>query len=162
MTFALFITSPIIGPIAAVLFFASILLARATLALLEQEDEAVGARRWLVYPPLIVMYVAVALAILLAPPSLIATAGDPSLRTEARAWIAEPFWVNLPLVVALGAGAWWAVLGLFSARFTRALQLLFWPFADWFERRHGVRIAVVGVSVATLAAAALAIVAWIW
>jgi hypothetical protein len=142
-----------------VLLFASVPLARATLALLEEEDEPIGARRWLVYPPLLVTYIAIVLAVFIAPPGLIATAGDPSLRTEVRLWVAEPFWVNLALVVALGAGVWWTVLGLSFACFSRAVQLLFWPFADWFERRHGVRVAVVGVSVAAAAATALAIVA---
>ena len=160
MMFALFITSPLVVPIAAVLLFASVPLARATLALLEEKDEPVGARRWLVYPPLLVTYIAIVLPVFIVPPGLIATAGDPSLRTEARPWLAEPFWVNLALVVALGAGVWWTILGISFACFSRAVQLVFWPFADWFERRHGVRVAVAGVSVATVAAISLAIVAW--
>jgi hypothetical protein len=52
LTFALFLASLVLGPIGLVFFVASIPLARATLALLDQEDEPVGARRWLVYPPL--------------------------------------------------------------------------------------------------------------
>jgi hypothetical protein len=161
LTFALFIASPMtVGPSAAVLFFASTLLARATLALLEEEAEAIGARRWLVYPPLFVTYGGVALAIFLVPPALVASAGDPSLRTEARAWLAEPFWVTLSLATAFGAGAWWTLFGLLAARFAGGVRLLFWPFADWFERRHAIRIAVAGITVATIAAARLAIVAW--
>jgi hypothetical protein len=149
-----------VGPIGPASFFASIPLARATLALLDEEDEPIGARRWLVYPPLLVTYVAVALATFVALPGLIATVGDPSLRTEVSLWFPEPFWVSLPLVVGLAAGVWWAMLGLLLSRLAHAVHLLFWPFADWFERRHGLQIAVIGLAVAVAAATGLAVV-WI-
>jgi len=159
VTFALFVAGPL-GPVGPLLFFASVLMARATLALLEEEGEPVGARRWLVYPPLLVTYVAVALAALIAVPAVIASAGDPSVLTDARAWFPEPFWLSLPLVVALGAGIWWTMLGLVVARFGRAIRLVFWPFADWLEPRHGIRFAYVGLIVAAAAGAALAAVIW--
>jgi HAAS domain-containing protein len=160
VTFALFVAGPVVGPVGPLFFFASIPMARATLALLEEEGEPVGARRWLVYPPLLVIYVAIVTAAFLALPGLVATAADPSVRTETRAWFPEPFWLSLPLVVGFVAGIWWTMLGLVLARITRAVQLLFWPFATWFERRHGVRIAVVGLGIAAVAASGLAAVIW--
>jgi hypothetical protein len=160
LTFALFVMAPVAGPIGPLFFFASIPMARATLALLEEEGEPIGARRWLVYPPLLITYVAVAVAVLVALPGLIASAGDPSVRTEARAWFPDPFWASLPLVIALTAGIWWAALGVLLARFRRVVQILFWPFADWFDRRHGIRLAYFGLILATAAGAGLAIVVW--
>jgi hypothetical protein len=159
LTFALFVTGPLAGSIGPLFFFASIPMARASLALLEEEREPVGARRWLVYPPLIVIYVPVIIVSFVALPGLVATVADPSLRPDARAWFPEPLWLSLPSVVAFAAGIWWAILGVLLARFPRAVQLSLWPFADWFERRHGIRIAVVGGAL-TMAAAGLFAMAW--
>jgi hypothetical protein len=94
-------------------------------------------------------------------PGLVAQAADPSLRPDARAWFPEPLWLSLLSVVALTAGIWWAMLGLLLARFVHAVQLFFWPFAEWFERRHGIRIAVGGGGLAIVAAGLFAVV-WIW
>lgn len=160
VTFVLFVAGPMAGPIGPLLFFASIPLARATLALLDEEGEPVGPRRWLVYPPLLVIYVAIALAAFIGLPLLIASAGDPSVRTEASAWLPEPFWVSLSFVVAAAAGLWWTMMGLWLARFTRAVHLVFWPFANWFERRHAIRMACFGVIVLTAAGTGLAAVVW--
>ena len=161
MTFALFVAGPLAGPIGLVFFFASIPMARATLALLEQEGEPVGARRWLVYPPLAVTYVAVVLAAFVGPPALMTAASDPSVRHEVTLWLPEPLWLRLPLVIALAAGIWWTMLGLLLSRFREGVRLMFWPFADWFDGRHGIRIARAGLIVAAAAGVALAAVAWI-
>lgn len=35
--------------------------------------------------------------------------------------------------------------------------MVFWPFADWFERRHGLRIALVGLVIAAVPGFALTV-----
>ncbi|HYN10095.1 MAG TPA: hypothetical protein VES67_22105 [Vicinamibacterales bacterium] len=160
VTFALFVGGFLTGRLGVVLLLASIPMARATLALLEEEGETLGARRWLVYPPLVVTYVTLLMALFAAPPGLIVTAADPTVREDMRRWFPQPFWVSLPIVVGLVAGLWWAMLGLLAARFVRWARLLFWPFADWFERRHAIHIVRVGFAIAALAAAGLAAVVW--
>jgi hypothetical protein len=163
VTFALFVAGPLTGPIGGVLcFVASIFVARATLALLEEEGEPVGARRWFVYPPLLMIYGAIVVAIFIAVPGVIATAADPSVRTGARSWFPEPFVLTLPLVTGFSGGLWWTLLGLLLGRRTHAVHLIFWPFADWFEWRHGIRIALIGLCVAAVAGAGLAAVVWAW
>jgi hypothetical protein len=135
-------------------------MARATLALLDEEDEPVGARRWLIYPPLLLIYVVFALALFVLAPAPILGAADPAGRAQAAAWFPDPFWAGLLLIFTLVVGIWWTVLGLLFARFTAAVRSVFWPFADWFERRHGMRIAKTGAAVASIAGAALAAVIW--
>ena len=158
LTFALFVagfvTAPWIGP---VLVLASVPVARATLGLLDSEGEGVGARRWLVYPPLVGAYAILAFGLFLGVPALLTVGADPSVQPEVRQWLPEPLWVSLPLAIAAGAGAWWTILGLFLARTTRVVQLVFWPFAESFERRHAMRIAKVGFGIAVIAASALAL-----
>lgn len=158
-TFALFVAGLLTGgSTGGVLFLVSILLSRATLELLEEEGEPVGARRWLLYPPLLVIYLGMLMAILLGPPAVLATAGDPTVRAEAIAWFPEPFSASLPLLVGVVAGVWWVLLGLALARWHRTVHATFRPFAGWFERRHGMRLVCVGVVVGALATTVLVIV----
>jgi hypothetical protein len=93
-----------------VLFLASILLSRAALELLAEEDEPVGARRWLLYPPLLMINVGLLVAILLAPPAMLSTLADPTINPDVTRWLPDPFWATLPLLVGVIAGAWWVSL----------------------------------------------------
>ena len=157
-TFLLFVAAPLVaGAVGGVLFLGSILLSRATLELLAEDDEPVGARRWLLYPPLVVIYLGLLVTILLAPPAMLATLGDPTIRAEAAGWFPEPFLITLPVLVGVAAGAWWASLGLILMRWHRTVRAIFRPFADSFARRHGVRLAYLGLGILALAAAALLI-----
>jgi len=144
--------------LAAVLLLASALLARATLTLLIARGVPISARRWLVYPPLAVAYGVLALVVFVLPPAPALIAGDPTFRSEMVAWIPEPFRLSFPLLVALTAGAWWATLGAAAARYRVTVRSVFWPFADWFDRRHGIRIGCVGLTIAAVAGVGLAIV----
>ena len=51
-----------------------------------------------------------------------------------------------------------ARLGLALAGFRRAVRWVFWPFADWFDRRHGLRFALVGLAIAALSGVGLSMV----
>ena len=74
------------------------------------------------------------------------------------AWFPEPFGLSFPLLLALTAGAWWATLGVLAARCRAVVRSVFWPFTDWFDRRHGMRIACVGLAVAAFAGVGLTVV----
>ena len=144
--------------LAAVVLLASALLARATLTLLIAGGVPISARRWLVYPPLILAYGILTLAAFVLPPVPVLLAGDPTFRSEMVAWIPEPFGLSFPLLVALTVGAWWSTLGAVAARHRVVVRSVFWPFADWFDRRHGIRIGWVGLTIATVAGVGLTIV----
>ena len=158
LTLALFVGGPLLGPIGPPLFFASILMARAGLALLDEKSEPVGARRWLFYPPLVFIYVALVMFLLGPAPVLGVALGDSSVGGDLVAWLPTPFWLSLSLATALVAGTWWMLLGLTLARFSRAVRWVFWPLANWFERRHGMRIAAGGLIIAALSGGAFAMV----
>jgi hypothetical protein len=160
LAFALFVIGLLTAPRGFVLLLGSIPVARATLTLLEEQEELPGARRWLVYPPLIVSYLAFAAAVFATPPGLVAAAADPTVRGAAALWFPHPFWVSLPIAVAFVAGIWWTVLGLLLARFTVTTRTLFSPFADWFEHRHGIRIVCAGLVTAALGTVSFAILLW--
>ena len=143
---------------AAVLLLASALLARATLTLVIAHCRPISARHWLVYPPLAVAYGVLAIAVFLLPPAPMLIAADPTFRSDMAAWFPEPFSLSFPLLAALSAGVWWAVLGVALVRFRSAARTVFWPFARWFDRRHGIRIACVGLVVALSAGIGLTVV----
>ena len=164
LALGLFVGCPLLGPVAPLAFFASILVARAGLALLDERSEPAGARRWFLYPPLVFIYVDLAIVAVILPPAiLLALAADPNLPAEllaARGFVfgelPDPFWLSATLLIAAAAGTWWLGLGLALAGFRRAVRWVFWPFADWFERRHGLRIALVGLITALASGIALA------
>ena len=79
----------------------------------------------------------------------------PAVRDLLFGWLPEPFWLGFVLLGMLVAGTWWLGLGLALARFRRAVRWTFWPFADWFERWHGMRIAMIGLIIAAVSSAAL-------
>ena len=164
LTLGLFVGCPLLGPAAPLAFFTSILVARAGLALLDERGEPVGARKWFIYPPLVFIYVDLAIVALLLPPLILlglAVDAPPellALRDFLFGWLPDPFRLSATLLIAAAAGTWWLGLGLGLAGFRRAVRWVFWPFADWFERRHGLRIALVGLVIAAVSGLGLAVV----
>ncbi len=142
----LFIGGPFLWPLEPFLMIASLLFARAALTLVAEHDEAVGARRWLIYPPLVAWYIASALLLFAWPvPMVGAITGLPEIRERLVGLLPAPFWVVALSLASLTLGLWWMVLGLLLSRFIQAIHVLFWPFADWFDRRHATRLALTGL-----------------
>jgi hypothetical protein len=168
LTFAIFVAGPvlfmgriILWPLPPLLFVLSFLLARVTLALFDEHDEQVGARRWLIYPALVVWYGAFIVA-LVGGPVLLASvflSDDPMLRSRLLR-LGEPAWMRVICLMVFLLGTWWMLLGLLLGTFPRGVHGAFWPFADWFERRHAMRVALLGLFVFVLSGAILALLMW--
>ena len=98
LALGLFVGCPLLGPAAPLAFFASILVARAGLALLDERGEPAGARKWFLYPPLLFIYIDLAIVALVLPPGiLLGLAADPQLPQELFAardfflgWLPRP------------------------------------------------------------------------
>ena len=170
LTFGLFMAGPtlfmgamILWPLPPVLMVLSFLMARVTLALFHERGEQVGVRRWLIYPPLMVWYGAFVVALLGGPVLLIVIFGsdDPTFRGWLFGWLGEPMWVRIPPLILLLLGAWWAFLGLVLRPIAGIVGTVFWPFADWFERRHAMRVALTGLFLMVISGAVLAMLMWI-
>jgi len=141
---------------------ASLPLARATLAQLDAHDEPIGPRRWLVYPPLVLWYAAFAILLLVGPVAPVVV-GLEEVMVDGRlaAVVPWPTWIVAPVIVVLALGIWWVILGLGLGRLRRIVHLVFWPFADWFDRRHARRLSLAGLILA-LASGAVLISAVTW
>ena len=161
----LFMAGPFLWPMEPLLVAASFVMARASLAVLADHDEPVGARRWFIYPPLVVFYLVFALVLFTAPLLVLgATLDAPSTWQALVDRDYGPFeivWILRPSAFVLGCGLWWAVLGLLALRFTGAVRVAFRPFAEWFDRTDARRLALTGVILA-LTSAVILLVNLVW
>jgi hypothetical protein len=159
LTLALWTIGPFFGPMGPMFLLASFPMARATLALMHEHEEPVGARAWLIYPPLVIVYLALAMVLVGWPvPPLIALCGEVLWRNRGElALLIEPFWITFPAIVLFGLGLWWVVIGLVLTRAVRPVRLVFWPFADWFEARHARRLMLAGLTLFLIGGTALAL-----
>jgi hypothetical protein len=154
----LFVGGPVLWPLPAVLPIVAFFLARATLELLEYHDEPIGARRWLIYPVLAPWYVAIAAPLLLWPAELAVGAinEQPAIHEWVERAIPGPMWASVALLGALALGLWWLCLGLILRRAAGVARVAFRPFVQWFDRRHGARLALAGFLLAAAAGSILA------
>jgi hypothetical protein len=114
--FALLVLGLIFVPLTWPFLLASFLLARATLAMTAEAEKELGWQRWLVYPPLIVIYIPILLFVLGWPLAAAGTFVDDLTRSRGtnpfsgQSWRAIP---EEPFIVAAcftALTAWWAVV----------------------------------------------------
>ena len=137
---------PWIGPVGLVL---SYLLARAAVAFSSERSEMLGVRRWLVYPSLIVLALPAAVLLILWPllPAIALAASD-ELLTGLSAGVQgklQPL-VRTAILVPTALGVWWLLLGSVTFFAHRLLMWAFFPLANWLGRRHGARLAWLGLA----------------
>jgi hypothetical protein len=160
LCFGLFVLSIATAPIGGVVFdIAAYFLARAAHAVAREQGVPLGPRRWLVYPPLVVISLAIGLVILVGPVPPLAVwgieeggflrlaGGDRTLSWAGRLQVNGSF-------TALAAGTWWLLAAVFAARHLEGFRSLLLPLAERLERRHllgfaafGALLAVAGVGV---------------
>jgi hypothetical protein len=156
LTFICFAIGPFLGPIGPMFFLASFPLARAALTVLEERDGPIGARRWLIYPPLVMWYASFAIVVLSWPLATAVALSEQVHRNARLAELLRPTWVILPAAAMVGIGLWWTILGFLLLRLERLIHIAFWPFGEWLERRHAIRLALIGIVVAAVGALAFA------
>ena len=153
----LFLTVRPLWPLPPILVIASFVAARATLAVLAEHDEPVGPRRWFIYPTLLIWYSGFAAFLLLwpLPPVVLAVEDTPFVQDWIARSIPGPRVVVSSAAIILAVGGWWLALGLLLRRFHPLIQLAFWPFADWLNRRHATRLAITGLVLLVIAGGVL-------
>ncbi len=146
ISFGLLVSAFLFGRLSApVLILASFCVSRAAVAEASKRD-ALGPQRWLFYPSLILVYAGVLTGVLIgifaglgsgffcvAVPFL--EGGAPLPQVEKQALIMAP----------LFSAATFLSLGVLSAIWPAAPRFVFRPFADWFTRKWGVALAILGL-----------------
>jgi hypothetical protein len=111
----------------------SFILSRAALSLFTAERLTSG-QKWLLYPSLVAVYVPLVVAIVIVPLLARVDLAERGSLTDVE--------VNLAFFALLSFV--WLLIGLVSAIFPGAIRSVFYPFAEWFSRRIGVGLAIVG------------------
>lgn len=143
LTLLMIIAIPIGG---IVLLLPAFLLSRATVALAAERGEDLGARRWLVLPPIVFALLIVAVLLLIAVPGGL---GAMLLEDEGRTfgWHADSRQEQIRLgigVVALAAGTWFIVLSGLVAMLMTPIRALFAPVLSGMRRAHALVLTIAG------------------
>jgi hypothetical protein len=151
VTFGLFVAALILMPVGIGFFLmiASFLASRAYLDFMETKQEAPGARRWLIYPP-IAFFLAVATVFFIVGPAGpmlawgIGEEGFLDLLEESglRAPYHEMQFVAGAAVAAFGT--WWILASLIGMAFLRAIRFIFKPLLNRVRRTHFLGLTVIG------------------
>ena len=138
-------------------------LARAAVSEAISYREKLGTQQWLLYPPLICIYIPLGLLILLWPliPIISCTGGFAEHRWFYGRWLELTYipanqeliclalWVCISLAIL---GLWSAILGAFLLHWPAALRALFRPFANGFNRKSALGIIFTDLALAVLLA----------
>jgi hypothetical protein len=141
IAFGLFALGMIAFPLFPAFLLASYFAARADLSLARERGEALGARRWLVYPPLIIVSTVLFLA-LAAWPIGPAVGLSHEIPRALNADVADIMRVSPKVVqpvaaayLAVGAvSLWWGIASLVVLRFPGLPGALFPPFGSKIRR----------------------------
>lgn len=156
VAFGLFALGLIAFPLFPAFLIASYFAARADLALARERGETLGSRRWLVYPPVVIVSLVLFLALTLWPLAFAAVGTD--LPRSARTDVAAAVGVPVPMVkgvvgtyAVVGAmSVWWMVLALVTLRFPKLSGLLFPPFGGRFRRSDALIVLLLSATVLVL------------
>ncbi len=160
LSFALILLGIVTLPIGgALLLIPAWLVSRAALDLPALRPDTIGARKWLVYPPLVVVALFLACGLLAAgaAPLLAWGIGERGLiealdMTTVHSRELIPLYTGFVLA---SIGAWWLLLAALVALFIRPVRWLFRPFADRLRRTHAIVLAAVGLVIGIAGGVAL-------
>lgn len=151
---ALFVFAVLLMPvgIGVILMIASFLVSRAYYEYMHGRGDGLGARRWLVYPP-IAFILAVTLAMVVigpAAPFMAWAVDDHSARhildIPTSDYGQARFYSGLG---GIAFGSWWIIAAVLMTAFLRPLRFVFAPLLDGVRPRHFAVLAAIGAAVAT-------------
>jgi hypothetical protein len=158
ISFGLLALGLVIPPLLILLLPASFCVARASVARAQERDEPLGARRWLVYPPLVLVSLVLFVPLFLWPTIPAAVGADDLWRHYRGEFLQMLSPLPRDLVegllytylMAAGLGVWWAVLGTVLWVVPRLAVVVFRPFADGFGRRQAGFLVLTGLAIVAL------------
>ncbi|HEX7154341.1 MAG TPA: hypothetical protein VF618_22840 [Thermoanaerobaculia bacterium] len=157
VTFGLFLVALLLMPVGIGFFLmiASFLASRAYVDYMETKQEAPGARRWLVYPPIgFFLVIATAFFIVgLAGPALAWGVGDEGfliLLEQSR--IRAPYYEAQFVIGSVVAvfGAWWILASLIGMALLPVVRYIFKPLLTRVRRTHFLGLTIIGALSLTL------------
>jgi hypothetical protein len=129
-------------------------VSRAYVELLEERGEALGARKWLVLPPIVILLALVSLGALLGPAGGIAGVLS-EVGVRELGWDPEDRGDRARIftgIVAMATGGWWIVLSGLFALLVRPFRAMFLPLTKGLRGGHAVVLTIAGAIIAGLGA----------
>jgi VIT1/CCC1 family predicted Fe2+/Mn2+ transporter len=154
LTLLMVITFPIGG---VLLLLPAFLLSRSYVALMEERGEALGARKWLVLPPIVFALLLISAGALIAPSGAFgAILSEVGIRDLGFDYQTRYERGRLFLgALSMATGAWWIVLSGVFAMLMRPFRALFAPVTSGLKRGHALVLTLAGVVIAGIGAALL-------
>lgn len=157
LAFGLFLASfllfQLIGPL---LILPAMLASRAYVELARDRGEALGARRWLVYPAIAVVLAIAVGFFIVGPPLRVMAIGAEGGGFAQTFDVPQHAAGRLRFTLGMGGvvfGSWWIIAAAFCAAFLRPIRFVFAPLLDGVQRRHFAVLAGIGALVAAAGAA---------
>ncbi|HET7707412.1 MAG TPA: hypothetical protein VFM36_15100 [Thermoanaerobaculia bacterium] len=150
LAFGMFALTFLLMPMGGILLLIpAFLMSRAYIAFVTEKGEPIGARRWLVYPAIVLLMLFVVGTIVIAP-----GAGITAFLIEEQHLYRND--VRMQVGAGLASiGGWLIVAAGLLALMLRPLQAFFRPVLDTVRRKHFILIAGIGVIAAVAGAAIL-------
>ena len=128
------------------------LLSRAYVELLSDRGEALGARRWLVLPPIVLLMLLVCGAALLGPAAAMGSIlSEIGLQELGWEWNGRTDYARIfSGVLSLAVGGWWIVLSGIFAMLMRPFRAMFQPLTAGLRRGHAFVLTIAGTIVAAI------------
>lgn len=161
LSFSLFLLAILLFPMGGVfLLLPAYLVSRAYVEFVAGRGENIGARRWLVYPAIVLPLLFALLLFLVGPvaPLLAWGIGDREFHRLWNLTSDKPIVERLRIEVGLSAvafGAWWIVASGIASILLRPIRFAFAPLLDRMQRRYLLFLTLAGIVAAGLGAAAL-------
>ncbi len=136
------------------LLIPAMLISRATVELVRDRGERLGARRWLVCPAIAVVLAFVVGLLILAPPLRVMAAVEHG-SFDATLDIPENSAGRVRFMLGVGGvvfGSWWIIAAALCAALLAPIRFVFAPLLDGVHRRHFAVLAGIGALVAAAGA----------
>ena len=152
---ALFFVSLILVPagIGIPLMFASYVLSRAYVEFMTSRGEPLGARRWMVYPPIAILLLVALSMVIMGPVAPVVAWGIGEHGFERIFDVPHSIEGLVRFQAGLGSvafGAWWIIAAGLMRVFLRPIRFMFAPLLDNLRGRHLAVLAAIGVTVAAV------------
>lgn len=161
LAFGLFFLGLALWFIAPLFWIPAYFIARAAVSLAAAEEEPLGPRKWLVYPPLVLVSAAI-LALLLFGPLVPFVVWGLEESAFDRLFVdagdqPQVFWdvAVQSALFGIAIGVWWVILAPLSAMARRPLAALLVPLADGYQRKHAVWLGLLGLALTAVSLAFL-------
>jgi hypothetical protein len=154
VAFGLFAFGMIAFPLFPAFLIASYFAARAQVSLARERGEPLGARKWLVYPPMVIVSIVLLIVLALwplAPAAGIVEQIPRKLRPEAAEIMhVSPRVVEQVATTYMAVGfisMWWCILSLIVLRFPNVPTALLPPFGAKFRRIDALLVLLLSATV---------------